>query len=211
MVSPPAFSGAVLTGGASRRMGRDKALVEVAGRPLAVEIARVLGEAGAKEVFAVGGDLAALRHLGLAAVADDHPGEGPLGGLLTALGHASSPVVVVLACDLVAPRPRAVRQVVAALHADRDLSCAVAVAGGRPQPLHGAWRRSARPALAALFDRGERAMHRAVAEVGGAEVHGIDAGALADADTPADLAVLGGEGSGVDSAFPGAIGQTGQL
>ncbi len=203
MVSLPVFSGAVLTGGGSRRMGRDKALVEVGGRPLAVEVARVLAEAGAKEVFAVGGDLVALGHLGLAAVADDHPGQGPLGGLLTALGHASSPVVVVLACDLVAPRPRAVRQVVAALHADRDLACAVAVAGGRPEPLHGAWRRSARPALMALFERGERALHRAVAEVGGAEVHGIDAGALADADTPADLAALAAKGLASIPLSPG--------
>lgn len=184
----PAFSGAVLTGGASRRMGRDKALVEVGGRPLAAGVASALREAGAGEVFSVGGDVVALRALGLQALADDHPGEGPLGGLLCALRHAWHPVVVVLACDLVAPRPEAVRLVVAALHAGQELACAVPVVNGRPEALHGAWRRSALPELEALFERGERAMHRAVAAVAGSEVHGVEVHALADVDTPADIA-----------------------
>lgn len=199
----PTFSGAVLTGGASRRMGRDKALVEVGGSALAVEVARVLGEAGAEEVFAVGGDLGALGALGLVAVPDDHPGEGPFGGLLTALRHACLPVVVVLACDLVAVRSETVRLVVAALDADGDLACAVPVANGRQEPLHGAWRRSARPALAAMFDRGERAMHRAVTGLAGAEVDGVDPGDLADVDTPADLADLAAKGPASIPLSPG--------
>lgn len=168
-------------------MGRDKALVEVGGRPLAVGVAQALRDAGAGEVFAVGGHLRALGDLGLEAIPDDHPGEGPLGGLLTALGHASNPVVAVLACDLPGARPLAVRSVVAALDANPDMACAVPVVDGRSQPLHGAWRRSARSELRAAFDRGERAMHRAIAGLASAEVHGIDPAALADADTPAEL------------------------
>jgi molybdopterin-guanine dinucleotide biosynthesis protein A len=169
-------------------MGRDKALVEVGGRPLAVGVAQVLREAGAGEVFAVGGDLDALGDLGLQAIPDDHPGEGPLGGLLTALRHASSPVVTVLACDLPNPQPGAIRRVVAALDADEYLVCAIPTVEGRPEPLHGAWRRSGSPEVQAAFDRGERAMHRAIAGLASAEVHGIDPAALADANTPAELA-----------------------
>lgn len=183
----PIFSGVVLTGGASRRMGRDKALVEVGGRALAVRVAQALRDAGAGQVFAVGGALDALSDLGLDAVADDHPGEGPVGGLLTALSHASSPVVAVLACDLPAAAPSAVRLVVAALDADPDLACAIPMVQGRSEPLHGAWRRSSHPRIQAMFDRGERAMHSVIADLGGTAVHGVDPAALADADTPADL------------------------
>ena len=183
----PPFDGVVLTGGASRRMGCDKALVEVGGRALAVRVAQALRDAGAHEVFAVGGALDALGDLGLHAVPDDFPGEGPLGGLLTALSHASSPLVAVLACDLPAAAPSAVRLVVAALGADPDLACAIPTVQGRPEPLHGAWRRSSRPQIQAMFDRGERAMHRVIATLAGIAVHGVDPAALADADTPAEL------------------------
>src|SRR5262245_1565825 len=93
------FSGAVLTGGASRRMGRDKALVEVDGRPMAGRVAAALREAGAAEVQAIGGDAAGLGELGLDVVPDRFPGEGPLGGIVTALSAASQPVTVVVACD----------------------------------------------------------------------------------------------------------------
>lgn len=183
----PVFSGVVLTGGASRRMGRDKALVEVGGRALAARVAQVLQDAGADEVFAVGGAFDALGDLGLHPVPDDFPGEGPLGGLLTALSHASSPLVAVLACDLPAAAPSAVRLVVAALDADPDLACAIPTVQGRPEPLHGAWRRSSRPQIQAMFDRGERAVHRVITGLAGTAVHGVDPAALADADTPADL------------------------
>ena len=45
MTAHPAWSGAVLTGGKSRRMGRDKALVEVDGEPMALRVAHALVEA----------------------------------------------------------------------------------------------------------------------------------------------------------------------
>ena len=80
-----AFSGAVLTGGESRRMGRDKALVTVNGQALAVRVANVLAEAGATEVFCVGGDLVGLREQGLDARLDPRQGDGPLAGLISAL------------------------------------------------------------------------------------------------------------------------------
>jgi molybdenum cofactor guanylyltransferase len=91
----PAFAGAVLCGGASRRMGRDKALIALEGRALAVRVAEAVAAAGASGVVAVGGDLEGLRAAGLAAVPDrDGPGAGPLAGILTALtihDRATSP------------------------------------------------------------------------------------------------------------------------
>jgi molybdenum cofactor guanylyltransferase len=82
----PPFTGAVLCGGASRRMGRDKAFIPVGGRTLVRRVADALEAAGATPVVAVGGDLAALRAEGLTAVPDDAPGAGPLAGIVTALG-----------------------------------------------------------------------------------------------------------------------------
>ena len=161
-------------------MGRDKALIEVDGRPLAARVAEALTAAGAGRVIAVGGDLSALSALDLEAVPDRHPGEGPLGGILTALHVLDEDVVVVLACDLPAADPAAIRAVVDA-RGDAD------VAAPPGELLHAAYHRRARAHLATAFVAGERAPHRAVDGLRVVEVPGLPAEALADADTPDDL------------------------
>lgn len=79
---PPAAKlpaiGLVLAGGASRRMGRDKALLPWQGRPLLDHMLALLAAAGV-ERSVVSGDRP--EHDGLP---DRRPGQGPLGGLATA-------------------------------------------------------------------------------------------------------------------------------
>ena len=182
-----AFAGAVLCGGASRRMGRDKALVSVDGRALALRVADALRAAGAEPVLGVGGDLDALAALGLAGVPDEEPGAGPLTGILTALAQGAAPLTFVAACDLVTPSAEAVTATVTALGPDEDV--AVPLVDGRRQWMHAAWRAGAAAPLAAAFAAGERAVHAAVAAAGlrVADVS-LPASAVADADSPADLA-----------------------
>jgi molybdenum cofactor guanylyltransferase len=189
-LSPP-FSGAVLCGGGSRRMGRDKALIAIDGRPLAVRVADAVTAAGASRVTAVGGDLDALRAEGLAGVADADPGAGPLTGIVTALVHAADDIVFVAGCDLVMPSSEAIATTVRALAADPAADVAVPLVRGRRQWMHAAWRRRAEAPLAASFAAGERAVHAAVA-AGGLRVVDVtlDPAAVADADTPADLAAV---------------------
>ena len=187
MTEAGAFAGAVLAGGASRRMGHDKATTPVGGLPLAAAAARALRAAGADPVLAVGGDAAALAVLGTTTVADDHPGAGPLGGVLTALRHSRAELVVVLACDLPWAGAEAVRRVVAALAGASAADWAAPELDGRRQPLHAAWRRRARPRLQAAFDDGERSVAAAMAQLPGVVVGGVDPIALVDVDDPPQL------------------------
>jgi molybdopterin-guanine dinucleotide biosynthesis protein A len=182
-----AWSGAVLAGGASRRMGRDKALLEVNGRAMALRVSDALWRAGAAEVFCVGGD-SALTSLGLRSVADDRPGEGPLGGLVTALKNAAHDLVVVLACDLIAPSIAAIERLVdSAQDRERVIAATVPVVGSRAQWLHGAWWRDACLApLRAAFDEGERSIHGAAERLDVRFVEDPGPG-FADADAPEDL------------------------
>ena len=93
-----AVLGAVLVGGSSRRMGQPKALIRVDGSAMVDRVGAVLSAAGCSRVVAVGPtDLAGqLEH-----VADLYPGDGPLGGVLTAMSASgSAPLVCVVACDL---------------------------------------------------------------------------------------------------------------
>ena len=89
MSSSLQVAGFILAGGASSRMGRDKALLELGGGPLIVRTARLVESVvGPATVI---GDSAAFRALGLRTIADDWPGAGPLGGIATALRAASRP------------------------------------------------------------------------------------------------------------------------
>jgi molybdopterin-guanine dinucleotide biosynthesis protein A len=186
--TPVAFDGAVLAGGASRRMGRDKAFVEAPdGRPLVLVAAEGLLAAGAGRVVVVGGDEAAVGALGLAWTPDLHPGEGPLGGIVTALRDAPADPVVVVACDMPGFTEEVPTALVAALDRAPDADVALAAVGERLQPLTAAWRRSAIPVLEAAFSLGERAPRRILDRLEVVAVPGLARDLLDDVDSPEDL------------------------
>lgn len=178
--------GAVLCGGRSSRMGRDKAFVHYDGVPMARRVADVLAAAGCDPVVAVGGDAVGLADLGLDCVADGWPGEGPVGGVLTALERwPDSDAVMVVACDLPRLGAGTVRALLDALGADPSTVAAVAVTD-RDEPLCVAWRPAASTLLRAALEAGERRLHRVLATAPCARVH-VDLQDLANVNTPSDL------------------------
>ncbi len=158
------FTGAVLTGGRSTRMGVDKASL------FADRVIAALEAAGAAEILVV--------------AEDDQPGNGPLGGIATALRRAANDVVVVLACDLPDVHPDGIRAVLAALGDDVD------VAHPPREPLHGAWRRGVLGEVLAAIEAGELAVHAVLGRVRTAEVR-VDPRWLRNVNTPADLVQTG--------------------
>jgi molybdopterin-guanine dinucleotide biosynthesis protein A len=125
-------------------------------------------------------------------VPDPRQGAGPLAGIATALRALDADIVVVLACDLPAASPLAVRAVVDALAADPDAHVAVPVVEGRPQPLHAAWRRSALPTVEAALDAGQGAVRHVLDALGALPVAGLDPAWFANANHPGDLAADSG-------------------
>ncbi len=168
-------------------MGSDKALLEVGGQAMAVRVASALREAGAAEIFAVGGDPEALGALGLDVRADERPGGGPLPATITALRQAREASVLVVSCDLIEPSAAAMQSTLGALWAHPGAVSAVPVADGHRQWTHAAWRADAVRALAAAYEGGHRSLKRAGADLLVFEVTDIAAAALADADRPDDL------------------------
>ncbi len=190
---PLSFEVAIAAGGASRRMAADKAFISIDGATMIERIAAAALAAGAAEVKVVGGDAGRIEALGLRFVADEEPGAGPLGALVTALGCAARPAVLMLPCDLVAPTPAALREIAAALGGH---DAAVPWVDGRLQWATAAWSTQALGALREAFDAGERSLRFAL------EGHRVqrfvpsDPAALADADTPDELPA-GAEAAGV--------------
>ena len=191
-VKPSSAIGAVLCGGASSRFGSDKAIYEHEGTPLAKIALNALREAGAAEVLSVGGDAAALAGMGFKAVPDDYPGEGPLGGLICAMRHATElaanrlaanpsdntsdtaadGICLVLSCDLPRASAVTVKEVAEAL-ASRPKTDAVLPAGKGdiPQYLHGAWRLRCRSKLEAAFAQGGRSIRDGLGMLAKDSVH----------------------------------------
>ncbi len=101
MTTKAGLSAAVLAGGMSRRMGRDKALLRLrpGDPPLAAmvieQVARV-----ADEVFLVASDRPEYAAFGVPMVPDRFPGTGTLGGIATAIGRAGHDHCLVVACDM---------------------------------------------------------------------------------------------------------------
>ena len=182
------YSGAVLTGGAGRRMGSGspaKPLVELSGRPLVSYPLAVLIEAGAAEVMAIGGDetvTAALEELGLDVVADPARGWGPLGAVVRSLQHANHELVVILACDTPLVRAETIARLVAAA---QGFDGAVGQTGGHLEPLIAAYRTSARSVFEAAL-RSSGAIHRALSGLQLARID-VDSDEALNVNTPADL------------------------
>jgi molybdopterin-guanine dinucleotide biosynthesis protein A len=91
-------SAAIMAGGKSKRMGQDKAWIELDGEPLVKRVADVLAEV-ADEVLIVAND-PKYERLGLRVVRDRWPDGGALGGIATGVGAATHDTVLVAACDM---------------------------------------------------------------------------------------------------------------
>jgi molybdopterin-guanine dinucleotide biosynthesis protein A len=185
-----AVAGILLTGGRSRRMGRDKARLVLGGSTLAERSALVL-EAVAAPCVEVGPGAS-----GLPATRESPVGAGPLAAIVAGWQALRSRGVrtpaIVLACDL----PRVSTDVLEVISRWPDEGSVVPLVAGVAQPLCARWSPAALD-LACVRVRSTAAV-RWMAELDGtvllpeASFGDLDvAGALRDADSPDDLIAMG--------------------
>ncbi len=93
------ISCAILAGGRSSRMGKDKALLEVNGKKLVQRVHEKVKNLFA-ETIVIANKPDALTFLDIPVFPDLIANLGPLGGIYTALKHSSFPQCLVIACDL---------------------------------------------------------------------------------------------------------------
>ena len=183
---------AVLCGGASTRMGRDKATLELDGVPLALRVARALG-ACVERVRLVGKD-PALRVLGLELVLDRHPERAPIVGIAAALAGCEAPALLVAACDLVHLDPRVVLALLALVPAEGGADAVAPVGPRGPEPLLAVYRPRLLPELERRIARGELRLQALLRDIGALFVPEDDLRALdpelrslTNANFPSDL------------------------
>ena len=145
-------SAAILAGGKSSRMGQDKSLLPVNGKPLIRHIYRqLLGQFD--DILVSTNDPAKHAFLGARSVPDREPGQGPLAGIASAVEAARHERVFVVACDIpVIDLDTAKRMMVLA----EDFDCVIPRSSVGHEPLFAVYRKSALPAIRAVLEAGER-------------------------------------------------------
>ncbi len=149
-VSALRAAGFVLTGGRSSRMGRDKALLELAGRPLALRTADTMRPL-VDQVVLVGAP-ERCAHLGLPVLADRVAGKGPLAGMVTALAATAHEWNLVLACDLPYMETRALEVLLHLVASTPDVDAIVPRTSEGWQPLCAAYHRRCLPVFERVLD-----------------------------------------------------------
>lgn len=179
----------VLAGGASSRMGTDKAVLQVEGRRLVDRMVEAMATVADRVVVSVGS-----RSLGLEDEVVDAEGlTGPLAGIVAALRVTGGDLLGVVPVDAPATDARLLRRL-ADLCEAHGRSAAVVVADGHLQSLHVVLTRSAHPAVETRVAAGERStrgllawLDALVVDPRGWDDVDPDAAMARDWDVPADL------------------------
>jgi len=149
-------TGFVMAGGLSRRFGADKALAKLGGETILTRLCRLLASAADNvRVVAPRG-----RYLDqqVRLVEDRWPGEGPLGGIVTALrapGSAGRAWSLIVSCDMPFLTAEWLRYLAERARAS-DADVVFPRSHERNEPLCACWRNSSEAPLGAAFGRGVR-------------------------------------------------------
>jgi molybdenum cofactor guanylyltransferase len=180
------FAGFVLAGGASRRMGQDKALLPYLGEPLAGFLAKIVAQV-ADPVHIIGNP-ARYGSLGYPVIPDAVAPCGPAGGIYTALLQNLAEWNVLVACDM----PRIDANILKTLVKNASKGDCVVPLGpdGLPEPLCAIYHVRCLPVLKRAIAEDRLKMRDLVSEMHPLFISGTEAACFFNVNTPADLVQL---------------------
>jgi molybdopterin-guanine dinucleotide biosynthesis protein A len=155
------FSAAVFAGGASTRMGTDKAFLRLGDELLIERQLRCLREAGAAQVLISGRAGVDYSRFGLTLVHDERPDCGPLAGLAAILKSTPFQKTLILAVDMPAMTPAMLKKIVS--RCEDDLGC-VPVDDRGFEPLAAVYPKQLLPLAEELLAAGRYSMQEFVME-----------------------------------------------
>ncbi|GBE57218.1 putative molybdenum cofactor guanylyltransferase [bacterium BMS3Abin01] len=190
MVDARKISIAILAGGESSRMGRNKAMEELAGKPLILRVIEALSPQE-EEAFIVGGEAATYRCFGLPHCADQFTFRASIVGIYSALAASPRKNCLAISCDLPFVAQELV-ELMAGLVDGHDAVVPIGVDG--PEPLCAVYSRSCLDALEENISQGRFSLRRSLGDldvryVDEAELKAVCDPAIAffNINTPGDL------------------------
>lgn len=162
----------VLAGGVSMRFGADKALAELGGKAMLarmLELARSGIAANDAALVWIIGDEKKYGRFAARCLADRWPGEGPLGGIATALLHTQGSATgcdwnLIVSCDMPFLTAEWLRFLVERATAS-EAQVVLAHSEHGPEPLCACWRTDAVETLQVAFGHGVRKVTDGIAQL----------------------------------------------
>lgn len=184
----------VLAGGASSRMGRDKALLPAGDKFLLAHLVEIL-QSLSPEVLVIA-PLGRYETLGFTTLQDQRIDCGPLAGIETALANTMFEWNLILACDLPNINRDWLLALCSAAHlASPTLRCiATGLSTADPNPLLAIWHRDALPTVRKFLDTGELRVRTVLKSLEIQILIPPDSRILANWNRPEDILEEPGEG-----------------
>jgi molybdopterin-guanine dinucleotide biosynthesis protein A len=174
----------VLAGGDSRRMGHAKAWLKVGDTSLLRYVVERLAPTFSEVMVSFAEPEQLEEPVPFRIVFDRKRSAGPLAGIEAGLEAARNEVLFALACDM----PYVTEQVAQiAIAAARRCDAAIPRIDGRPEPVCGAYRRSALPVIARALDAGRFKAADVTSELDVTWLEGLDPNLFRSLNTPQDL------------------------
>jgi molybdopterin-guanine dinucleotide biosynthesis protein A len=184
MISLMQASLLVLAGGGSRRMGRPKAWLEVGDKFLLRYVVDRLAPAFSEVMVSFAEPEQLEEPLPYRIVFDRKRSAGPLAGIEAGLLATRNEVVFAVACDM----PYVTQDVAhMATAAARRSDAAIPRVAGRPEPVCGAYGRSALRAITEALNAGRLKTADAIADLDVTWLEGLDPDLFRSLNTPEDL------------------------
>jgi molybdopterin-guanine dinucleotide biosynthesis protein A len=156
-MSAPALFGLVLAGGASTRMGTDKAVLQYHGQPQLRWAFELLSKFCTATFVSVRPDQREdSARAAYPQIVDRQPGSGPIAGICAALIEHPKVAWLVLACDLPFVSERTLRHLVAHRAPQKMATAYRSAHDGLPEPLCAIWEPAARAAVLAHIASGKQ-------------------------------------------------------
>jgi len=147
---PVPLTGIILAGGRSSRMGQNKALLPLGGRPLITHVLTTLTGL-CQEIIIVTNDPTPYAVLPARLVGDIYPGRGALGGIHAGLSASRTELTLVVACDMPFLNPALLRYLVSLAP---GYDAVVPRLGDQFEPLHAVYTRRCLPPMERLLAQG---------------------------------------------------------
>lgn len=174
----------VLAGGHSRRMGRPKPWIAVGSTVLLRYVAERLAPAFSEVMVSFGEPEQMEQLVPYRVVFDRKPSAGPLAGLEAGLHSAHHNVLFAVGCDMPYVEPSTAELAVVAA---RTCDAAIPRHDGLFEPVCGAYRKSALPAITRALDAGNYVAHDVAEYLDVTWLEGLDPAQFESLNTPGDL------------------------